>query len=64
MNTCCNCAGSSFDNSDYSDSGMVLAMAYVPIQIWKQVYDLPIGFKTGTIFPDLDKPYTGRRECV
>ena len=34
-----------------------LAMAYVP---WQH---LEKGYQAGTIFPELDKPFTGRR-CV
>jgi hypothetical protein len=37
-----------------------LAMAYVPWQCWNQVYDLEQGLQAGTIFPELDLPFTGR----
>ena len=38
-----------------------LAMAYVH---FTQMYEnLEKGYKAGTIFPELDKPFTGRR-CV
>lgn len=41
-----------------------LAMAYVPWQHITSIYeDLEEAFKTGTIFPELDKPFTGRRCC-
>ena len=41
-----------------------LAMAYVPWQHFTQMYEnLEKGYKAGTIFPELDKPFTGRR-CV
>lgn len=41
-----------------------LAMAYVPWQHITRVYDdLEEAFKTGTIFPELNKPFEGRR-CV
>lgn len=36
-----------------------LAMAYVPMQSWCDVYELQVGFKKGTIFPELDKPFYG-----
>lgn len=39
---------------------MSLAMAYVKIQQWGDTYDLCKGYKRGTIFPDLDKPFCGR----
>lgn len=41
-----------------------VAMAYVPWQQFDQIYDdLEKAFRIGTIFPELDKPFTGRR-CV
>ena len=41
-----------------------LAMAYVPWQHFTQMYEnLEKGYRAGTIFPELDKPFTGRR-CV
>lgn len=41
-----------------------LAMAYVQWQHFDNLYeDLEKAFMTGTIFPELDKPFTGRR-CV
>ena len=36
-----------------------LAMAYVPVQSWERVYDLPTALARGTIFPSLDKPFIG-----
>ena len=44
-------------DSDCQD--MVLAMAYVPVQRWGVLYDVEVGFDRGTLFPDLDKPFTG-----
>ncbi|MCH5249429.1 MAG: spore coat associated protein CotJA [Lachnospiraceae bacterium] len=41
-----------------------IAMAYVPWQRLTHIYeDLDEGFRNGTIFPELDKPFTGRRCC-
>ncbi|MBD5448694.1 MAG: spore coat associated protein CotJA [Lachnospiraceae bacterium] len=41
-----------------------LAMAYVPWQRFNGIYDnLDEALDTGTIFPELDKPFTGRRCC-
>ncbi len=40
-----------------------IAMAYVPWQKWKNIYELDKGFHTGTIFEELDKPFLGRRAC-
>ncbi|MBR3963570.1 MAG: spore coat associated protein CotJA [Oscillospiraceae bacterium] len=41
--------------------GGVLAMAKVPMQPWCQVYDGATAFSRGTIFPELDLPYLGRK---
>ena len=41
-----------------------LAMAYVPWQQFNGIYDnLEEAYDAGTIFPELDKPFTGRRCC-
>ncbi len=40
--------------------GMPIAMAYVPWQTWRDIYDTCEGFQTGTIFKELDKPFLGR----
>lgn len=41
-----------------------IAMAYVPWQHFEKIFDnLDEAYHTGTIFPELDKPFTGRR-CV
>ena len=41
-----------------------VAMAYVPWQKFDKMYDdLEKAYRIGTIFPELDKPFTGRR-CV
>ena len=41
-----------------------VAMAYVPWQKLDKMYDdLEKAYRIGTIFPELDKPFTGRR-CV
>lgn len=36
-----------------------LAMAYVPMQRFENLYDDEKGFMTGTIFAALDKPFIG-----
>ncbi|MDO5145511.1 MAG: spore coat associated protein CotJA [Eubacteriales bacterium] len=38
-----------------------LAMAYVPWQRWGDLYKPEDGLKQGTIFIDLNLPFTGRR---
>ena len=39
---------------------MSLAMAYVPWQVWRDIYDAEKGFCKGTIFQELDKPFLGK----
>lgn len=36
-----------------------LAMAYIPIQKWQNIYSSDVGFHRGTIFAELDKPFIG-----
>jgi hypothetical protein len=38
---------------------MVLAMAYVPVQMWETPYEVTEGIHRGTLFPALDKPFLG-----
>lgn len=38
-----------------------IAMAYVPIQTFKTTYDLTRSMEAGTIFPELHKPFCGKR---
>ena len=37
-----------------------LAMAYVPWQTWRDIYDTEKALKHGTIFCELDKPFLGK----
>ena len=39
---------------------MSLAMAYVPWQVWRDIYDAEKGFHCGTIFQELNMPYLGK----
>ena len=36
-----------------------IAMAYVPMQKWRNIYDSEVGFDRGTIVEELDKPFLG-----
>lgn len=38
---------------------LALAMAYVPMQCLKNAYCLEEALFQGTLFPELDKPFTG-----
>lgn len=44
-------------------SDMALAMAYVPWQHYQSIYEPDKALQVGTIFPELNKPFTGRRVC-
>ncbi len=49
---------------DNADDCMTVAMAYVPWQHFDRLYDdLEKAYCIGTIFPELNKPFTGGR-CV
>ncbi len=58
MNNNCNSCRNS--HGDVCLENVPLGMAYVPWQTWGDVYDLNRGLHAGTIFPCLDKPFTGR----
>ena len=48
------------DTNDYDElNGMPLAMAYVPWQEWRNIYEAEKGFHKGTIFEELNKPFKG-----
>lgn len=42
-------------------NGLTAGMAYVPWQQFACTYEPMQGFRAGTIFPELDKPFYGRR---
>lgn len=37
-----------------------LAMAYVPWQVWRDIYEVEKGFRCGTIFQELNMPFLGK----
>ena len=41
-------------------NSLPLAMAYVPLPRWEDIYDTQTAFDRGTIFRALDKPFTGK----
>jgi hypothetical protein len=51
----CENSGKSYGLKDYP-----LAMVYSPMQEFDRLYDLDRGFVAGTIFTDLDLPFSGR----
>jgi len=44
-----------------NNQNLALAMAYVPMQCLKNAYSLEQALFAGTLFPELDKPFTGVR---
>jgi len=46
---------------DKTSLDMPVAMAYVPWQRFKMYENLEDAYCNGTIFPDLNKPFLGRR---
>ena len=40
---------------------MPIAMAYVPWQKWRDIYEKDKGIIRGTIFEELDKPFKGAK---
>jgi len=51
-------ANSGSMNSSCDIDQFPIAMAYVPWQRWQQVYPVEKAMNRGTIFPDLDKPFS------
>lgn len=54
-------SGCGCDNPMEKIDSYALAMAYVPWQKFCETYDLEKAFCTGTIFPELDKPFMRAR---
>ncbi len=44
----------------YAIDRMPIAMTYVPCQHFARTYELDRALTVGTIFPELDKPFTGK----
>ncbi len=42
------------------DNEYPIAMAYVPWQHWGETYDAENALANGTLFPELNLPFTGR----
>lgn len=51
------------NNDRYSETlrcgDMVVGMAYVPMQMWDNIYEPTEALSRGTQFSDLDKPFFG-----
>lgn len=59
MNTCPSCEPA--NRRVDAIACMPLAMAYVPWQTLHHTFELNKALQVGTIFPDLCKPFCGRR---
>lgn len=67
MNTCGQprCGRTSYSVPDtcgkksWPMENFALAMAYVPMQKFKSLYELDEALQHGTIFPELNKPFMG-----
>lgn len=46
-------------NVDKCLDKLPLAMSYVPMQKWRNIYDTATALKVGTIFQELDLPFLG-----
>lgn len=47
------------DLADTPLDELPLAMAYVPMQKWRNVYDADVALERGTLFSELDLPFIG-----
>lgn len=54
---------SKHDSSDSCLEDKSLAMAYVPWQKWRNIYEADKGLCVGTIFAELNKPFEGGKRC-
>ncbi|MBE6021638.1 MAG: spore coat associated protein CotJA [Cellulosilyticum sp.] len=48
---------------DTDIENMPIAMAYVPWQQWRMIYEPKEALKRGTIFKELDLPFEAAKEC-
>ena len=60
---CDHCGAERVRLDDTPLADLPLAMAYVPMQRYTQVFEPEKGLCVGTIFPELDKPFLGRGVC-
>ncbi len=48
------------DHHDHRDNcDLPLAMSYVPMQNWREIYECDKALLRGTVFCELDKPFRG-----
>ena len=65
--TDCDCDSGSMPcpvmNTMFDPKIFPVGMTYVPMQSWGPLYDHRKALAQGTLFPELDKPFIGRRAC-
>ena len=44
---------------NHANPNKMIAMCYVPMQVWENLYDDDTAYHVGTIFPSLNKPFLG-----
>lgn len=59
--SCCNEPDTTVVGDQCEDGGLALAMSYVPWQRFGKLYNEKVALERGTAFPELDKPFMGRR---
>lgn len=47
--------------TDENINSMPIGMAYVPMQVWRDIYEKDKGMMRGTIFSELDMPFKGAK---
>lgn len=51
-----------YPNAMIANDKMVPGMVYCPVQKFKNTYEPQKALMKGTIFPELDKPFTGKMQ--
>ncbi len=51
------------ESHNKSIEDMPIAMAYVPFQQWRNIYEPSEALQRGTIFKELDLPFNCAKEC-
>ncbi len=53
------CGACAYECDDTKLSSMPIAMAYVPMQRFQELYSPETALRAGTLFKELDKPFLG-----
>ena len=63
MNHSCPACERGFTGFERKDECTGLAMAKVKVQSWQNIYPCEKAIVHGTVFAELDLPFTARRDC-